>query len=203
LDDGLRDHRDFKKIFQIKDTAELDIVQCADVRVTTHRTWVRIIGVGFDLQHWKPDDRLPSHPNKVPYESVEALWVREIVDPWTQRLFPGMDLFAKSGGGLLSGVKSNDLETEEICTLFGYAEASDDPKNSKNFKNGTAFVATTLREVVVYRYPRVIHVFNVVEHGRRFYRTLIFSSDSFLSPHDLPVANVHIGDRFYQVRAAD
>ena len=33
-----------------------------------------------------------------------------------------------------------------------------------------------LREVVVYRYPPAVHIFNVVEHGRRWYMELIFSS---------------------------
>ena len=27
---------------------------------------------------------------------------------------------------------------------------------------------TTLKEVVVYRYPRVFHIFNIVEYGRRY-----------------------------------
>lgn len=38
-----------------------------------------------------------------------------------------------------------------------------------------------LKEVVVAKDPPVVHVFDVVEHGRRFYRTLTFSSDASLS----------------------
>lgn len=38
-----------------------------------------------------------------------------------------------------------------------------------------------LKEVVVARDPPVVHVFDIVEHGRRFYRTLAFSSDASLS----------------------
>jgi hypothetical protein len=36
----------------------------------------------------------------------------------------------------------------------------------------------TLKEVVVFRDPRVVHVYNVVEYGRRFYRKLVYSSDA-------------------------
>ena len=42
-----------------------------------------------------------------------------------------------------------------------------------------------MKEVVVYRYPRVFHIYNVVEYGRRWYRQLIFSSDPDLSLHEL------------------
>lgn len=38
-----------------------------------------------------------------------------------------------------------------------------------------------LKEVVVAKDPSVVHVFDIVEHGRRFYRTLVFSSDASLS----------------------
>ncbi|CAM9497502.1 unnamed protein product, partial [Choristocarpus tenellus] len=35
-----------------------------------------------------------------------------------------------------------------------------------------------LKEVVVCKDPPVVHVFDVIEHGRRFFRTLVFSSDA-------------------------
>lgn len=38
-----------------------------------------------------------------------------------------------------------------------------------------------LKEVVVAKDPPVVQVFDVVEYGRRFYRTLTFSSDAALS----------------------
>ena len=42
-----------------------------------------------------------------------------------------------------------------------------------------------MKEVIVYRYPRVFHIYNVVEYGRRWYRQLVFSSDPDLCLHDL------------------
>lgn len=38
-----------------------------------------------------------------------------------------------------------------------------------------------LKEVVVAKDPPVVHVYDVVEYGRRFYRTLTYSSDASLS----------------------
>lgn len=41
----------------------------------------------------------------------------------------------------------------------------------------------TLKEIVVLRNPPAVHVYNVVEHGRRFYRTLVYTSDASRSLH--------------------
>ena len=35
----------------------------------------------------------------------------------------------------------------------------------------------TLKEVVLYREPPSLHIYNVVEHGRRWMRELVFTSD--------------------------
>ena len=72
--------------------------------------------------------------NKVKYDSMDTKWVREIVDPWLDRLFTGIELHAKS----------SNLEHDEICTLYGYAEVPETKGKDKS-----PFV-TTLREVVVY-----------------------------------------------------
>ena len=46
----------------------------------------------------------------------------------------------------------------------------------------------SLKEVVVFRQQKVVHIYNVVEHGRRFYRSLVWSSDARHTLHDmLPV----------------
>lgn len=47
-----------------------------------------------------------------------------------------------------------------------------------------------LKEVVVAKDPPVVHVFDIVEHGRRFYRTLAFSSDAALSLVSRPPSGV-------------
>ena len=47
---------------------------------------------------------------------------------------------------------------------------------------------TSLKEVVVFRSPPVVHVYDVTSHGRRFYRTLVASSDNAFCLHDMPTA---------------
>eukprot|EP00960_Hanusia_phi_P029240 747854-Hanusia_phi.AAC.2 len=45
---------------------------------------------------------------------------------------------------------------------------------------------TSLVEIVIFRAQRVVHIYNVVEHGRRFHRQLVFSSDWHFSMHEMP-----------------
>lgn len=47
-----------------------------------------------------------------------------------------------------------------------------------------------LKEVVVAKDPPVVHVYDVVEYGRRFYRTLTYSSDAALSLVSRPPSGV-------------
>lgn len=161
---------DFKTIF--KDMPSMEVLQCAEVRNSSNRTWVRLIGRGYDLQYWKADDR----PMKVhfvdTYERCREVWIKELIEPWRSKAFPGIEFFVGSC-------------SDEYGILHGLAmhpQGSNDRKSDeKRF---------TLKEIICYRYPRVFHVYNVVEHGRRFYRTLIFSSDSNFSPHDMPIGFV-------------
>jgi hypothetical protein len=41
----------------------------------------------------------------------------------------------------------------------------------------------TWKELVCYPQRRVLHIYNLVSHGRRMYRTLAFTSDSRLALH--------------------
>jgi hypothetical protein len=43
----------------------------------------------------------------------------------------------------------------------------------------------TLKEVIVFRQSRVVHIYNVVEHGRKYYRKLVYSSDARWCLHDM------------------
>jgi len=50
----------------------------------------------------------------------------------------------------------------------------------------TLSAKTSLVEFVVHRATRVVHMFNVVEHGRRMHRQLVFSSDWHRTLHEMP-----------------
>ena len=46
--------------------------------------------------------------------------------------------------------------------------------------------ASVLKEVVVFREPPVVHIFDVESHGRRFFRSLVFASSAAYTLHTLP-----------------
>ena len=90
----------------------------------------------------EPDPRDHSHPNKVPYELVDTPWVRDIMD---------------MGGPPVARVGSSP---RRIWTtpLPVFCTALLCP--TRMIKT-----MTTLKEIVLHRYPRVKSIFNIVEHG--------------------------------------
>jgi hypothetical protein len=73
------------------------------------------------------------------------------------------------------------MSEAEIITMCGYAEnvnsiSGESPSStpSKKKDKGEREYTTTLKEVVVYRYPRVFHIYNVVEYGRRYVLIYIY-----------------------------
>ena len=47
-------------------------------------------------------------------------------------------------------------------------------------------VMRTVKELVCFREPLSVHVYDILEHGRRMYRSLVFASHSSLSLHETP-----------------
>ena len=52
----------------------------------------------------------------------------------------------------------------------------------------------SLKELVVLRYPRAVHVYNVVPHGRRHFRSLVWTSDPAHCLRDLAPVPWHAGE---------
>ena len=179
-------NEDFISVFQRVSTD--DIIQCADVKNTTNRKWVRLVGLGYDLQLWASDSRRPTIPLKNSYESCTATWVKDIFDPWRHLVLPDVELYILSE----SILGQTFLYEQEVITMCGYSDniprGNDNDKQSKRDSRTDSNVTVTLKEVVVYRYPRVFHIYNVVEYGRRWYRQLIFSSDPDLSLHEMKLS---------------
>ena len=179
-------NEDFVSVFRRVTTD--DVIQCADVKNTTNRKWVRLVGLGYDLQLWSADTRRPSIPLKNSYDSCTATWIKDILDPWRQLVLPDVDLYILSD----SILGQSSLYESEVVTMCGYSNniphGNDIDKQSKRDSRLETPCTVTLKEVVVYRYPRVFHIYNVVEYGRRWYRQLIFSSDPDLSLHEMKLS---------------
>ena len=175
LDDEIRDHADFQSVFE--DVTHDDIIQCAEVKHTTNRRWQRLVGLGYDVQMWVADDRLPVYGVVEQYSTVAApQWLRDILEPWRTMILPNVEL----------NIMSTNLQSAEIAHLYGFLPPEAEGQTA------------TLKEVVVYRYPRVIHIYNIIEHGRRWYRSMVFSSDPVCTLHDLPTETFFVGNKLYQ-----
>lgn len=138
------------------------------------------MGRHCDLQRWEPDDRRAGgtdghswlqaqsyHPPSAP------AWLRTTLEPVRLALFPDLMFHAPI---LLSRKpprgRSSRPPPEHAALLL--TRVSQSPK-----------------EVYILRHPRAVLVYNVVEHGRRWYRKLVFSSDQSCSLADLPTCLAH------------
>ncbi|KAJ1425171.1 hypothetical protein B484DRAFT_93375, partial [Ochromonadaceae sp. CCMP2298] len=176
LEAQIQDHADFVQVFQ--GVTVDDIIQCAEVKHTTNRKWSRLVGLGHDVLLWTRDTRRPVLPDGRPYEEDSAQWLRDILEPWRSMVLTGVEL----------SITSAEVDTADTATLYGFTLGKADD----------AEFIPTLKEVRVYRYPRVFHIFNIVEHGRRWYRSMVFSSDPVCTLHQLPMETFFIDKRLYQ-----
>lgn len=172
LEPEIRENADFEEVLP---QLLKDIVQCAEVKNTTNRKWVRLVGMGYDLQLWNPDTRLPGHNFSKSFANIQTKWVRELLDPWVDKVLPNIELF----------YSGEDLSNCHTLVLYGHTSKSDPEK------------IPTLKEVILYRYPKVFHIFNIVEYGRRLYRSHIFSSSPLINLSDMRTEALHINGKLY------
>jgi hypothetical protein len=86
---------------------------CAEVKHTTRRKWVRLVGLGYDLQLWSPDERQPAHGCKRQYSNCNIKWLQDIIEPWRSMIFPGLDLY----------LATEDVANSEVAILFGISQS--------------------------------------------------------------------------------
>jgi hypothetical protein len=91
-----------------------DILQCAEVKHSKYRQWFRLVGLGYDLQVWRPDTRVPAIPCKFPYSKCSIQWVKDIIDPWLDKCFKGIDLIMNEPPLLVA----NPLDEEQASIYF-------------------------------------------------------------------------------------
>ena len=126
---------------------------CAEVERREHRRWVRVLGADFDVQIWSAD------PSVQPFTvkrkgGGDASWALKV---WDQLRGQTAALAAAGKAELLEGSAGHALLR---CTV----EGADKTK--------------TPLEVALRREPPAAHVFALVEHGRRWMRDLVYTSDA-------------------------
>eukprot|EP01012_Entosiphon_sulcatum_P062087 TRINITY_DN8821_c0_g1_i1.p1 TRINITY_DN8821_c0_g1~~TRINITY_DN8821_c0_g1_i1.p1 ORF type:complete len:4205 (-),score=604.71 TRINITY_DN8821_c0_g1_i1:28-12642(-) len=170
LDDWANLFADFVHVFG--EVTPAHPVQCAEVKHTTKREWWRLVGRRHDLQRWLPDDRapmIPSNYRKYPkgLKSGEE-WVARHLDPVMSVHFPNLQL----------SLQPQSCDGASHAVLLGIIPAKPEPaKKDKLFAKQQPQRPLAVKEVVVFRARPVVHVYDIVECGRRFQRSLSFTSD--------------------------
>lgn len=166
IDEEFMKRDEFKYVFDTGKSTNADIIQCAEVQNTTNRKWVRLVGMGNDLQLWTPDLRIPVIDYTKKYELCKEEWLLNILEPWRAIVLPNVPLF----------LPNDNITFANKVLLAGYVQIP----TEKNAEGVMQYTNGSLKEIVVYRYPPVFHIYNVVEFGRRWFRTMIFSSGMYL-----------------------
>jgi len=182
-----------------------DVVHCAEVQNTDHRKWMRLVGLGHDVQLWDRDPRPPENDYTRPYVSrvhssvaaIEALgrvvgsgglesceqWIGQLLEP----------IIKGPGAGFLHGVElflPNHTIQGTIARLAGIGAPENAVQEPWSFfrrkkKNEDVDEAKRidqakqlLTEVVVVQEPPLVQVFRVESYGRRWRRSLVFASNA-------------------------
>lgn len=163
--------RDFMEIFG-SSAAEFGM-QCADVKLAANLDWLRLIGRHHDVFWWKPDGQKPdtSETRSYPQNLMSGeSWVRSLLDPVLQQY----QLSARLS------LQMSDASNANSAKLSGYFLPEADAEGIAINQD------ELLHEIVVFREPPVVHIYNVLECGRRWFRELIYSSSHNSSFCDLP-----------------
>eukprot|EP00941_MAST-03F_sp_MAST-3F-sp1_P005039 g5039.t1 len=148
---------------------------CAEVRNTSNRAWVRLVGRRHDIKLWEPSyDRFP----KCPFADAIVPLVGSIL-PQSARQYPSG--LTKEERWVSDAIRPLLKKFPNNLTIY--------IQNTK-WKPTDAYIRLaamtthlsgghSVKEIVVFnKKPAVVHVYHIIERGRRFYRSIQFSSDS-------------------------
>ena len=163
--------------------------QSAEVQTTDQRVWVLLVGQRHHLQRWVADVRRPRASFSTVYRGLiptipgSLPWLSAVLEPVRAAHFPSLQLLAAPASLATLGRDRSDVRVaflEARCDgehAGGRADAAGTGGGSGVGGDGGGVD----KEIIVLRDPPVVYVFNIVEHGRRWYRTLVFASDASCS----------------------
>ena len=175
LDQQIMDSPDFQTTRRqaLRDSSD---VACAEVMHTSNRYWWRLVGRRYDVQSWAPDTRNyfdikdardPSFTRQFPSGLRQGeKWIADLLQAKVPLLLPNVKLF----------MAKKDFSDDPYAVLAGWIE---------NPRSADTFSTHTLKEVVAWQNPPLINIFNVVEHGRRHFRVLEYTSNLSLCVHEV------------------
>jgi len=145
-------------------------MQAATVQMAVHREVYTLIGRDHELAYWKtPEERHANLPESYgrPYDPEELMPSEQ----WIAGLFENVRL-------------AYLIEPQPLPILLPQEPFPDDAEvvillgiHPKTFG--------ILKEFVVHKTNRSVHCYDLVSHGRRFYRSLVYTSDSRYTLHEM------------------
>ncbi|KAL7066785.1 EF hand family protein [Cryptosporidium serpentis] len=178
--------------------------QCAEIANNQNLYWCRLIGSRIDLYRWEPFQKTIQVTfcrkycaNNLPAGSE---WITELFEPWRVIFLKGISTIyiedpetEKDNQEAQSGyTKKPDLtkvvRLQFLYPLYNSGEGPSSPNTKtgstkSNSESGNSsileveIVTHSLKEIVVYRFPPVVMVFDIVEHGRLYYKQLCHTSN--------------------------
>ncbi len=156
LDTAIASDLDVQLIFGSKS------MQASTIESTEHRNWVHLVGRGYDIQYWRtPDQRTCS----VEFDRDYGPGVVEPSEEWIVPILEPVRLtyLVEPPFTLQICMPEKPLPPDaEVAVLVGIH-----PKQGGTWK-----------EILVYKSLRMVQVYQVMSHGRRFYRSLEYCSDT-------------------------
>lgn len=84
----VHEHGDYIMLFGTQE------MQAAEVKLTSHRSWYRLLGRRHDLLYWTPDTRRPSHGFIRPcLANLTESWILDAIAPHVAAVIPNVQLF--------------------------------------------------------------------------------------------------------------
>ena len=179
-------------------TSEKEPMQSVLISATTERRWYRLVGQRADVRVWsaRPADELGAASGRRCRAYPSGLnprenWVREVIEKAGRGIIDGLalgvigDNLADAPCALLEGrptgssanASANSAGRPEPARLREVRRA-DAPPLQHGSRTSPSPNACKSRQVLVLREPPVVHVYHVVECGRRLFRAISQSSDS-------------------------
>jgi hypothetical protein len=171
---------DFVNVFG-EQMANSGAITCAEVKNTTARKWVRLVGRRHDLRLWHPDQRQIQSPYRRRFPGDLAASEHWLLD--------AMQPLLRTCGGNIQVYVQDKRGSGDYLQLAVIIPPSEDDLDC----------GPCMKEVVAFRSPSVVHVYDVLEHGRRYHRTLVYSSDPGRCLHQMPPMYGTAQERFGSV----
>jgi len=165
LDTEIQQNGDVMEVFQTNGT-----MQCVVKESAVHRDWISMLGRDHDIHYWKDGD---------PNGGAEQILDRDY-DPgylpksetWIVPLFEPIRLAFFDDPRIEWEIMMPEKELDPNATVAYMVVLH--PK-----------LGTTFREVFLYKDYSCVQIYDVESYGRRFYRTLIFTTDTRFTLREL------------------